>query len=99
MPYLQYFCVSIATNNFPLFGGLLVHSKVELVGVFTLACSMMLCNRRQTGANPTIASYNSSAVNFYNASAVNFYNASAVNFYDATGSLTRFENKNYFILL
>jgi hypothetical protein len=31
-----------------------------------------------SGANPTIASYNASAVNFYN----------------ATGSLARFENKN-----
>jgi hypothetical protein len=45
-------------------------------------------------ANPTIASYNASAVNFYNASAVNVYNASAVNFYNAMGGLTRFENKN-----
>jgi hypothetical protein len=34
------------------------------------------------GANPTIASYNASVVNFYN----------------ATGSLARFENKKYFIL-
>jgi hypothetical protein len=34
-------------------------------------------------ANPTIASYNASVVNFYN----------------ATGSLARFENKKYFILL
>jgi hypothetical protein len=35
------------------------------------------------GANPTIANYNVIAVNFYN----------------ATGSLARFENKKYFILL
>jgi hypothetical protein len=36
-------------------------------------------NRKLTpGANPTIASYNASVVNFYN----------------ATGSLARFENKN-----
>jgi hypothetical protein len=36
-----------------------------------------------TRANPTIASYNASVVNFYN----------------ATGSLTRFENKKYILLL
>jgi hypothetical protein len=36
-----------------------------------------------SGANPTIASYNASVVNFYN----------------DTGSLERFENKNHFILL
>jgi hypothetical protein len=37
------------------------------------------------GANPTIASYNASVVNFYN----------------ATGSLARFENKNsiFYVLL
>jgi hypothetical protein len=35
------------------------------------------------GANPTIVIYNASVVNFYNAS----------------GSLVRFENKKYFILL
>jgi hypothetical protein len=35
------------------------------------------------GANPTIANYNASVVNFYN----------------ATGSLAHFENKKYFILL
>jgi hypothetical protein len=34
--------------------------------------------RRRPGANPTIASYNASVLNFYN----------------ATGSLARFENKN-----
>jgi hypothetical protein len=33
-----------------------------------------------SGANPTIASYNATVVNFYN----------------ATGSLVRFENKNIF---
>jgi hypothetical protein len=38
------------------------------------------------GANHTIASYNTSIVNFYNTSVVNFYNAK--------GSLARFENKN-----
>jgi hypothetical protein len=36
-----------------------------------------------SGANPTIASYNASVVNFFN----------------ATGSLARFENKKNFILL
>jgi hypothetical protein len=36
-----------------------------------------------TGENPTITSCNASVVNFYN----------------ATGSLARFENKKYFILL
>jgi hypothetical protein len=35
------------------------------------------------GANPTIASYNASVVNFYN----------------ATGSLARFENKRYYLPL
>jgi hypothetical protein len=35
------------------------------------------------GANPTIASYNASVVTFYN----------------ATGSLARFENKKYYLLL
>jgi hypothetical protein len=43
------------------------------------------------GANPTIASYNASVVNFYNASVVNFYNA--------TDNLARFENKKYFLLV
>jgi hypothetical protein len=35
------------------------------------------------GANPTITSYNASVVNFYN----------------ATGSLARFENKKFYLLL
>jgi hypothetical protein len=39
-----------------------------------------------SGANPTIA--------IYNASVVNFYNASVVNFYNTTNSLARFKNKN-----
>jgi hypothetical protein len=43
------------------------------------------------GANPTIVSYNASAVKIYNASAVKIYNA--------TCSLVRFENKNIFICL
>jgi hypothetical protein len=40
-------------------------------------------NLEQSGANPTIASYNASVVNFYN----------------AIGRLARFENEKYFILL
>jgi hypothetical protein len=40
-------------------------------------------NQKYSGANPTIV----------------IYNASIVNFYNATGSLARFENKKYFILL
>jgi hypothetical protein len=45
------------------------------------ACGIVDCeieSRQCTGANPTVASYNASVVNFYN----------------ATGSLSRFENKN-----
>jgi hypothetical protein len=47
-----------------------------------------LRGKLKTGANPTIASYNASVVNFYNASVVNFYNA--------TGSLVHFININMF---
>jgi hypothetical protein len=43
--------------------------------------SNQLKNSGHPGANPTIAGYNASVVNFYN----------------ATGSLARFENKNIFI--
>jgi hypothetical protein len=49
-------------------------------------CFFVTDQTPRPGANPTIASYNASVVNFYNASVVNFYNA--------TGSLARFENKN-----
>jgi hypothetical protein len=41
------------------------------------------CEKATSGANPTIVSYN----------------ACVVNFYSATGSLARFENKFFFILL
>jgi hypothetical protein len=50
-------------------------------------------------ADPTIASYNASAVKFYNASAVKFYNASAVKIYNATSSPLRLENKRVFIYI
>jgi hypothetical protein len=41
------------------------------------------------GANPTIGSYNASAVKIYNASAVKIYNAAS--------SLVRFENKKLLV--
>jgi hypothetical protein len=53
--------------------------------------SVKLSLRSKAGANPTIASYNASVVNFYNASVVNFYNA--------TGSLARLENKTFYSTL
>jgi hypothetical protein len=48
-----------------------------------LAQALSTTLQKLPGANPTIASYNASVVNFYN----------------ATGSLARLENKKYFILL
>jgi hypothetical protein len=45
--------------------------------------TVVVCWNFFSGANPTIARYNASVVNFYN----------------ATDSLARFENKKYYILL
>jgi hypothetical protein len=51
-------------------------ARQDMKANFTMICLRTL----SPGANPTIASYNSSVVNFYN----------------ATGSLAHFENKNIF---
>jgi hypothetical protein len=56
--------------------------KIKVFNIFVRELLYTFFNRNdrqyQSGANPTIASYNASVVNFYN----------------ATGSLVRFENKN-----
>jgi hypothetical protein len=69
---LLYFCLR-ARDIFPTKDFLILQGRL-----FTYIVQGFVLLNFSPGANPTIASYNASIVNFYN----------------ATGSLARFENKN-----
>jgi hypothetical protein len=63
-------------NSLPYFKNKTIFFRCET----NYVASAVVVNSVITGANPTIASYNASVVNFYN----------------ATDNLARFENKNIF---